>query len=526
MKVAVLAAVGMCAQAHEIENVVVMMLENRAFDHMLGYMQRGGPFGDTRVDGIAADGEYCNPLNVSDLSRGQICVNDTAQDHCAYDPDHSFAATTERIFGCTIDVTAGTPCTNFSQNDGNATMIGFVAGARSEVGRHGKDDGANEMMMWPSEKVPVITTLAKEYALFDRFFASHPGSTYPNRQFVLSGTARGMTDTGNQVPKGGFPQKTVLRMFEEAGLDWRMYYEDSLAWAIFMTDVQNASSQPNIINMTNFYADAKSGDLANFTFLEPRIAPSRKKVTDPTYGLANHQHPTSSVREGERWIKNVYEALRNGPRWNNTLLIVTYDEHGGFYDHVPPPQVGVPNPDGICGTAQGFTYERLGVRIPTIAVSPWIAKATLVHEAPTAQKPQPTSQYELSSIPATLRTIFPQLGAPLTARTAWAATFEHLFGDELRTDAPLTLPDVPPPPTGELERQLDRPIDEHANGLITILCHLNEQVTAPGARPGVAAKDVEQAKCGAGVETYHDFAPWMTAMWDTWRDAVAQNATR
>lgn len=85
-------------------------------------------------------------------------------------------------------------------------------------------DGANEMTMWPPEKVPIITTLAKEYALFDRFFAAHPGSTYPNRQFVLSGTAHGMTDTGNAVPPGGFPQKTVLRSFQDTeGLDWRMY---------------------------------------------------------------------------------------------------------------------------------------------------------------------------------------------------------------------------------------------------------------------------------------------------------------
>lgn len=205
-------------------------------------------------------------------------------------------------------------------------------------------DGRNEMTMWKPEKIPILTTLAKEYALFDRFFASHPGSTYPNRQFVLSGTAHGMTDTGNTVPTGGFPQKTVLRSYEEAGLSWRMYYEDSLAWAIFMADVQRESSKPHIREMEQFYHDAAAGTLANFTFIEPRISPNPAARHLPSFGLANHQHPTASVREGERWMKNIYEAVRRGPAWEKTLLILTYDEHGGFYDHVPPPQAA-PEPD-------------------------------------------------------------------------------------------------------------------------------------------------------------------------------------
>lgn len=157
---------------------------------MLGFMKRGGPFGDARVDGLT--GEECNFKNLSDLSIGGVCVSDTAKDDCPYDPNHSFQSTTERIFGCQWNKTKGTPCTNMTQTDGKNDMSGFVESAR----RLGKD-GVNEMSMWPPEKVPIITTLAKEFALFDRFFASHPGSTYPNRQFVLSGTAHGMTNTGD-----------------------------------------------------------------------------------------------------------------------------------------------------------------------------------------------------------------------------------------------------------------------------------------------------------------------------------------
>ena len=103
-----------------------------------------------------------------------------------------------------------------------------------------------------------------------------------------------------------------------------MYYEDSLAWAIFMKDVQQATSKPNIQTMDQFYDDVANGNLPNFTFIEPRLNPNRNATGNKSYGLANHQHPTSSVREGERWMKNIYEAIRNGPQWESTLLIFTY----------------------------------------------------------------------------------------------------------------------------------------------------------------------------------------------------------
>jgi len=254
--------------------------------------------------------------------------------------------------------------------------------------------------------------------------------------------------------------------------------------------------------------------LANFTFLEPRINPDPTIYnTSKTFGLANHQHPIASVREGERWMKNVYEAVRNGPLWEKTLLLITYDEHGGFYDHVSPPQNGVPSPDGIC-TAEGFNYERLGIRIPTIAVSPWIARNRLVHEAPDAQKPDPkTSQYELSSVPATMRKLFPQLGAPLNHRDAWAATFEHLLEelDEPRKDCPTVLPEVLPPPAGEMERTLGRKPDEHALGLMSTLCQiLSQKKGLPAA--GCSAEEREQ------VLTYHEFTPWVKARWAEWME--------
>jgi len=163
-----------------------------------------------------------------------------------------------------------------------------------------------------------------------------------------------------------------------------MYYEDHpLEWFLYVKDLNDTFMTPGqtqIINTEKFYIDAAKGDLASYTFINPRgmIDPTKFNSTH-SYGLPNNQHPPAWVREGERLFKDVYEALRNGPKWNETLFIITYDEHGGFYDHVSPPQDGIPNPDGWLGVGNGFNYTRLGVRIPTIAISPWIEKGTLIH---------------------------------------------------------------------------------------------------------------------------------------------------
>jgi len=452
-------------------------------------------------------------LGASDI----VCVNDKALDNCPYDPNHGHAATTERIFGCqycTWPPCRGhehdqSPCSAHGSTKMPATMTGFA-----QSGVWNGRDGENEMSMLPPEKVPIITTLAKNFALFDRFFCSHPGPTYPNRQFVHSGTAHGATD--DEVPRTGYPQKTIFRQVEEAGLEWKMYYEDSMAWAIFMHDLRRQEAKPRIQDMDRFFEDATAGTLPAYSFIEPRIS-TRRNSSRRSYGMANHQHPVASVREGERLMKDVYEAVRKGPKWNSTLLIITYDEHGGFFDHVPPPQEGVPNPDGMA-TKHGFNYTRLGIRVPTIAISPWIEKGTLVHEPPTSQKPFPTSQWELSSIPSTVAKLLDLPGHPLTARTEWAATFEHLLSRSTpRTDCPESLQEISPPSTKERERQLKLPIDEHARGVIRMLCDLTEEVLHGIDAEGELEADTCDElgiclprSCGDAVQTQEEFSDWST----------------
>jgi len=141
-----------------------------------------------------------------------------------------------------------------------------------------------------------------------------------------------------------------------------------------------------------FSQDVKHGKLADYSWIDPRYYPTSSTP-------ANDQHPDHSVAEGEKLIKHVYETLRSSQYWNETLLIITYDEHGGFYDHYPTP-LNVPNPDGRIATNPPFNFTRLGIRIPTIMISPWINKGILVKRP---DGPNETSEYTHTSIAATLK---------------------------------------------------------------------------------------------------------------------------
>lgn len=512
-----------------MDHVIVLMEENRSFDHMLGLMMEGGPQGDTRVDGISTTAPtFCNRINISlpISASNRLCVTADALDVCPYDPNHGFEATTERIFSCKYKDAhyAGTPCVDRTITDPSVAkpdMGGFV-----QSGIWNKHDGKNEMSAWAPEDVPIITTLAKSFANFDAFHCDHAGPTFPNRQFVNSGTAYG--EQNDEVPAGGFPQKTIWRLIEENNMTWAVYYEDSLAWANFNADLRRPEAQANIKEMADFYTAAKAGTLPNYVFIEPRISANANASDLPSYGLANHQHPVASVREGERLMKNVYEAVRQGPCWEQSLLVVTYDEHGGFYDHVSPP-FGAPSPDGRA-TADGFNYQWLGVRVPTIVISAYIPKGTLVHLPSKSQQQMDNSQWSTSSILATTQRVLGLEGGPLTARDAWAATFEDLLSlDTPRTDCPLELPVVPPPPASELERQLSLPLDEHAHHVIRTLCDLVDQrehlqVAGAGGLSLDSSFCTELAicprtdvACGSGLATNSDFAAWRVQMWARYR---------
>ncbi|XP_010926985.1 non-specific phospholipase C2 [Elaeis guineensis] len=394
-----------------IKTVVVLVMENRSFDHMLGWMKQLNP----EIDGVT--GSEWNPVSASDPASPRVYFGDGAH-FVDPDPGHSFQAIREQIFGSNDTSAAPAP------------MNGFVQNARS------MSENMTESVMngFRPEMVAVYKTLVEEFAVFDRWFASVPTSTQPNRLFVHSATSGGATSNNVSLLVKGYPQRTIFENIDDAGLSFGIYYQNIPA-TLFYRNLRKLKYlfKFHSYDLT-FKHHASKGSLPNYAVIEQRYFDSKLKP-------ATDDHPSHDVYQGQMFIKEVYETLRASPQWNETLLVITYDEHGGFFDHVPTPVRGVPSPDGIVGPDPFyFTFDRLGVRVPTIMVSPWIEKGTVIH-GPNGV-PSPTSEYEHSSIPATVKKIFDLPSSYLTARDAWAGTFEGivLSRTEPRTDCPVQLP--------------------------------------------------------------------------------------
>ena len=412
---ALLAAAAAAAAAPlRVQHIVYIMMENHAFDNMLGWLPG--------VDGVNASGR-CNTFE------GQTFC---ATDRGAYsdpDPDHSVTGTAQQIFG------AAAFAPGQEHNASAEVMSGFID---SYMAAH-KDASLAPTIMdcFTPSAVPVISTLAQQFTVIDTYHASVPACTFPNRLFALSATSAGYADNDDVMTALGWPQESIFARLSAAGADWRVYFTD-VPSALLMRDARNVSDVSRYRGIADFAKDAAAGDLPFFTFVEPGfLALPGQPETD--------QHPAADVADGERWIKAAYEALRASPLWNSSAMLLTYDEHGGFYDHIAPLNEGVPSPDGVhCVDCAGttFNFTRLGIRVPMVVVSPWADKGRIVHAPATA-----AGAYEHSSLAASLAAIVPGFGAPLTARAAWAAPLHPLWEQTARsaprTDCPATLPAPP-----------------------------------------------------------------------------------
>jgi phospholipase C len=401
------------AQLAAIEHIVVLMLENRSFDHMLGFLYADAgnvsPAGDP-FEGLT--GTESNP----DGAGGSVTVFKLdATKPPAYiapgaDPGEGYSATNLQLFG--VDP-APTPPT--------ATCSGFVTNFQQtlklDAARHRPilpgTTPADIMGIFTPEMLPVLSGLARGYAVCDHWYCSIPTETIPNRAFVAAATSQGHMNDSTK----SFTVPTIFGLLTTAGVDWKIYGYDNepLTRLNFPDTISAPDSSFGLFH--DFQADAAAGRLPGYAFLEPSWGSS-----------GNSQHPAYDVAKGEQLIHDVYRALRDGPGWDQTLLVVTYDEHGGCYDHVPPPSGAIP-PDGTVGEF-GFDFTRFGVRVPTVLVSPLIAAGT-VFRVPDGAMP-----LDHTSI---LKTVETRFGLPtLTARDAAA----HGIDDALtlstaRTDDPL-----------------------------------------------------------------------------------------
>jgi phospholipase C len=384
-----------------VDHVILLMLENRSFDHLLGYLY---PRSDT-FDGL--DGTQCN----RDAAGTEICVYPiTPAEQNAYyyplaNPAEGFVATNQQLFS-----SATAPA------DGQAANDGFVTSFADELANpaHPLDPklaGAQPssiMGMYSPETLPVLCGLAKGFAVCDRWFASVPTQTFPNRAFAVAGTSLGYIDnSAHGTP--AFNTPSVFGKLAEAGQTWKIYgySKRPLTANDFPDTVRPGPGCMVESGFDKFQSDAASGQLASFSYIEPEWAQYHNK---DNFQLENDEHPVSNLAVGEKLIFDVYTALRsNQAVWEKSLLIVTYDEHGGNYDHVPP-DTGATPPDGH--TWAGFDFTRFGVRVPAVIVSPLIPAETKFRSS--AGSPP----YDHTSIIATLRARF-NLG-PLGKRDAIA----------------------------------------------------------------------------------------------------------
>ncbi|AZP11804.1 alkaline phosphatase family protein [Undibacterium parvum] len=365
-----------------IRHVIVLMLENRSFDHMLGDASKIYP----DLEGIPQHGpRYQNTSSASKISYAQ---KPNAMNKIAIDMPHEYVDVMAQMGSSTVP-----------------PMGGFVDAYLSVAGVKESNPGQVEQVMsyFPlgataaKDSLPALHGLARNFLVCDHWFSSMPGPTWPNRFFVHSGTCLGrvlMPSRQHPANLFGNNQDTIYNRLDDADKTWRIYHQ-GVPQSIVMTKLLPKLFTSHYSGMKNFYTDVAGpeSDFPDYVFIEPAYFGADE----------NDQHPPSDVALGEQLIANVYQALRaNQELWESTLLIVTYDEHGGFFDHVPPPLTVAPD-----SNTKEFAFNRLGVRVPAILVSPWVDAGVC------------KTQFEHSSI---LRYLCDKWAMPpLSARTSSAA---------------------------------------------------------------------------------------------------------
>jgi phospholipase C len=348
-------------QLPAIKHIVQLMLENRSFDQMLGFLYAGS--GNTSAGGQPFEGLTGSESNPDDTGREiPVYKIDRTAPHPylmpGADPGEGFYNTNYQLFS-TDDPAAGETPTN------RGFVLNFKAAIASDLAKHFKDslpgtDPSEIMGMYSPEMLPIMSALAKGFAVCDHWFASVPTQTIPNRSFAAAGTSQGHLDNHVKV----FTCPSIFGRLAQNNIDWAIYgYNRDPLTRHDYTDISDAD-ESHFGHFRDFQTRADAGTLPAYTFLEPNFSAG-----------GNSQHPNYDVALGEQLIHDVYYALRNSPVWNQTLLIITYDEHGGNYDHVPPPWGATP-PDKSVGEF-GFDFTRFGVRIPALLISPRIAPGTV-----------------------------------------------------------------------------------------------------------------------------------------------------
>jgi phospholipase C len=402
-----------------IDHIVVVMLENRSFDHMLGYLslpaEQGGK-GRTDVDGLQGPAINFNAHENSDYAIHHL--DRTAFSDEVEDPDHSARSVEEQLG---------------NSNGGFVSNFARLSEARAIKAKQPVPDPGLVMGYYDAADLPVYDHLAAEYCVVDRWFSSVPGATWPNRLYAATGQAAGSAD---DVSPPIYALPSFMRQLDDHQVDWRWYsFDPATLRAIdpayrlsnhdhfaFVDARKLSTAERAVGELTeegpSFLDDVANGKLPPVSWIDPRFKDLRVLGPD-----SNDDHPPSDVLAGQDLVFTIYQALSSSPSWDRTLLILTYDEHGGFYDHVAPPAAVDDDPG----------FRRLGVRVPALLVSPLVAPGSsstelLGHDF----------HFDHTSIIKTILTRFCNADGQIpriTARVEAANHLGHLLADAPPRDA-------------------------------------------------------------------------------------------
>jgi phospholipase C len=321
-----------------IHHVVVLMLENQSFDHILGALKQVFP----ECEGIPDLPASCED------SKGKVFTQHETRNVCV-----------KRDLGHELDHV------KFQIEKNNAHFVKDIEKMYPDA----TDEEKEEVMgYYPLDFLPATHTLARNFKICDHWFSSVPGPTWPNRLFVLSGTSKGICvmypdpdiPDDKELPAfHAWDQPTIFDRLTEKGVRWKVYYSDCPLTFLF-TSAWSPGNMLNYRTIDRFYEDCQKEEwrFPQFAWLEPKYGGAD----------ANDDHPPHDTMQAQALIAKVYNALRaNDELWKKTLFIITYDEHGGYYDHVVPPVTIQPDEH-----VHEFHFQQLGVRVPFLLVSPWV----------------------------------------------------------------------------------------------------------------------------------------------------------
>jgi phospholipase C len=461
-----------------IQNVFVLMLENRAFDHLLGF---SGVTGTDAVSGRPTSVQGLSGVESNRYGGQTYLVTPGAAGSPPVDPGHEFLDVLEQL--CGADATHAPGAAYPAINNGGFVSDYAVSHTDNEGNAPG-DLGSILKGFSPGE-LPILNFLAKQFAVCDHWFASVPGPTWPNRMFAFAASSSGLDHSPTTAEMLTWETIDGIEFSNGSSFD-ALGRASNAGWRIYAGDEFPVVAALKGITLGDIHTfDEFAADIAgpSYPWLYTWIEPNYGDIVSGTYRGGNSQHPLDGVTQGEKLIKSTYEALRSSPRWDTGLLIITWDEHGGFYDHVAPPRA-IPPGDTTPGSKYnqyGFTFAQYGVRVPAVIVSPRIPANTVDHRP-----------YDHSSIPATLEAAYGL--PPLTARDRAANPVSSLLSlARSRADTPVTLPAPVAPPAGAaIAARVPAPDSSVDSGSLPGFVHIamrhDVALSAPAQRPAILTR--------------------------------------